>query len=267
MSYLSERTATLGPIGALIPVWTTGVGLSTDRPTSVVRTLGKAKAFRGRASSREWSVSAEFGSSGEMGGLLWLAEYGNPPFVWYPPDAVFGNVLEPAVAGLVSGHHNGLEGALVEVEPGVWVKSAVPDGGIAVSLPFRGGFVDPVPVIPGRTVTISAWLRGTSTRIDVAWRDVSGATISTSAGTASSRPTLYRVSRTLTPPAGAAQVSITLHGDQIAGPTVTFTDKVTPYSSGKGCKRAVVHGLSESLAVVTQQESLSGYSFTVSEVG
>lgn len=267
MSYLSERTATLGPIGALIPVWTTGVGLSTDRPTSVVRTLGKAKAFRGRASSREWAVSAEFGSSGEMGGLLWLAEYGNPPFVWYPPDAVFGNVLEPAVAGLVSGRHNGLEGALVEVEPGVWVKSAVPDGGGAVSLPYRGGALDPIPVITGRPVTVSAWLRGASSRIDVAWRDVSGATISSSAGSASSRASLVRVSRTLTPPAGAVQMTLVFFGDQVAGPSVSLTGSMTPYSPGKGCKRAVVHGLSESLAVVTQQESLSGYSFTVSEVG
>ena len=263
-----KPTAFIGPVGSLVPfLGPSSESISDDRAVSFADTLGRRKAFMGRKSPRTWACELNARYPRELSGLRWLASYGNPPFVWYPPDAVFGNILEPAVAGLVSGRHNGLEGALVEVEPGVWVKSAVPDGGGAVSLPYRGGALDPIPVIPGRPVTVSAWLRGASSRIDVAWRDVSGATISSSTGPASSRPSLVRVSRTLTPPAGAVQMTLVFQCDQVAGPSVSLTGSMTPYSPGKGCKRAVVHGLSESLAVVTQQESLSGYSFTVSEVG
>lgn len=257
----------MGPVGSLIPVWTTGVSSTTERETSLVSTLSRRKAFVGRQAFRDWSVDADFTQANESSGLRWLAEFGQPPFVWYSPDAVFGNILEPAVAGLVSGRHSGLEGALVEVEAGVWVKSAVPDGVSSVSLPYRSGLLDPIPVAPGRPVTVSAWLRGAATRIDVAWRDASGASISSSAGASSSRPSFMRDSRTLTPPAGAVQMTLTLFGDQCAGPAVSLTDAVTPYSPGRGCKRSVPHGLSDSLILVSQQSSLSGFSFTVSEVG
>lgn len=222
----------------------------------------------GRKSSRDWSVDADFTEAGESSGLRWLAEFGRPPFVWYSPDAVFGNILEPAVAGLVSGTHNGLEGALVEVESGIWVKSVIADGTLSVRFPYRSGVVDPVPVVPGRKLTVAGWARGASFRITVFWTGIDGADLGNSVGADLSHSVLTRVSWTLTPPPGAAGMEVRFVGaSQVAGPTVSLTSSVTPYSPGKGCKRAVVHGLSEALVLVTSPASLSSFSFTVSEVG
>lgn len=261
-------TSYIGPVGSLIPVkCPSSLGVSGGRDVSFTRTLGRQKAFMGKAASRTWEASLGLATPGQLAGLQWLADYGTAPFAWYGPDAVARNILEPAVAGLVPGRHSGLEGPMVEVEPGVWVKSAVRDGGTGLSIPLRSGSLDPVPILPGKPVTVSAWLRGTASGIDVAWRDLSGTTVGSSAGPLASRASLTRVSRTLVAPAGAAQVSITFQAEQVAGPAVSLTDKLASYSPGKGCKRAVVHGLSEALVMATDQQAYSSASFTITEVG
>lgn len=261
-------TSYIGPVGSLIPVkCPSSLGVSGGRDVSFTRTLGRQKAFMGKVASRTWEASLGLATPGQLAGLQWLADYGTAPFVWFGPDAVMRNVLDPAVGGLVSGTHSGLEGPLVEVEPDVWVKSAVPNGVSSVALPYRSGFLDPVPVMPGRPVTVSAWLRGSVSRIDIAWRNLAGAILSSSAGTATARPALRRASRTLTPPAGAVQMTVTFFGDQIAGPAISMTDRLTSYSPGKGCGRAVVHGLSEALVMATDQQAYSSASFTITEVG
>lgn len=263
-------TTYLGPVGSLIEIKCPAeLNISGGRAVSLTRTLSRQKAFMARAGSREWSAQlSEATTPGQVSGLSWLAEFGNPPFVWYPPDATVGNILDPAVAALAPARHNGLEGALVEVEPGVWVKSAVPNGSTTLGMPYRGSSLDPIPIIPGRPLTISAWLQGSDAGIGLVWRDIQGNTVS-SGGTRPSQnlAKLTRVSRTVAPPLGAVTVSLILHCQMAAGPAVTLTDAMTPYSPGKGCKRTVIHGLSEAVTLATAKQSMSGYSITVSEVG
>lgn len=262
-------TSYIGPVGSLIPVkCPSSLGVSGGRDVSFTRTLGRQKAFMGKVASRTWDAAlSDATTPGQLAGLRWLADYGTAPFVWFGPDAVMRNMLDPAVGGLVGGTHSGLEGPMVEVEPDVWVKSAVPNGVSSVALPYRSGSLDPVPVMPGRPVTVSAWLRGSVSRIDIAWRNLAGAIVSSSAGTATARPSLQRASRTLTPPVGAVQMTITYFGDQVAGPAVSMTDRLNSYSPGKGCKRVVVHGLSEALVMATADVAYSSASFTITEVG
>lgn len=267
-------TTYIGPVGSLIGIkCPSELSISGGREVTLARTLSRQKAFLARAGFREWSAQLSPATTpGQVAGLAWLAEFGNPPFVWYPPDAVIGNILDPAVAGLVPGRHNGLEGPLVEVEPGLWVKSAMPDGANAVSLPIRSGSLDPIPVIPGEAITVSAWMRGATLDrgqvIALIWRDSQGNSLNTESITVGeSSGSFQRRSVTRTVPVGAAQLTLQFFTAQVGGPAISITDSLRPYSPGKGCVRAVVHGLSEALTLANSQATYSGYSFTVSEVG
>lgn len=267
-----KPTAFIGPVGSLVPfLGPSGESITGGPKVSFSDTLGRRKAFMGRSSPREWSCDLNARYPREVAGLRWLAEFGQPPFVWYPADAVFGNILEPAVAGLVPGRHTGLEGPLVEVEPGVWVKSAMSDAA-NVTLPMLAGSVDPIPVVANHPVTISAWMQGATLsgnreNISVFWRDHAGAVLSSTGTDFASTGGRLRRSVTLVPPQGAVQMTIQFFAVQVCGPTVTLSGRLAPYSPGKGCKRAVPHGLSEALVLVSGDRSLSSYSFTVSEVG
>lgn len=257
----------LGPVGSLIPVKCASTLTSSGgREVSFQDTLGKRKAFLGQVRAREWSVDIGLAKPHELSGLRWLAEYSSGPLVWYSPDAVVGNILTPGQAALIPGTHTGLEGPLVEVEPEVYVKSALPDAASYLNFPYRAGLADPIPVVPGQPVTVSAWLRGES-RITVYWRDINGASLSHDSPATETAPTLTRMSRTLIPPSGAVQMSLALRGAQVAGPAVTLTDRLMPYSPGEGARRVVVHDLADAVIRATQDQQLGSLSFTVSEVG
>ena len=257
----------LGPVGSVIPVkCASRLTSSGGRQVAFQDTLGKRKAFLGRVRARQWDVEIGLAKPHELSGLRWLAENVNSPMVWYPPDAVVGNILTPRQADLTVDTHNGLEGPLVEVEPGVWVKSALPDSAGFFTYPRRRGSLDYIPVLPGQPVTISAWFRGDS-RITVYWRDIAGTSFGNDAGPTESFANLTRMARTVTPPPGAVQMNLALRGAQVAGPAVTLTDRLMSYSPGRGAKRVVAHGLQDAVIRATDQQQLGSLSFTVSEVG
>lgn len=262
----------LGPVGSLIPVkCASQLTVAGGRQVSFTRTLGKQKAFLGKVSAREWSVDIGLAKPHELSGLRWLAENVNSPMVWYAPDAVVGNVLTPDAANFSPESHTGLGGSLVEVESVGHIPSVLADGR-NFSLPWRGGSLDPIPVVPGRPVTVSVWLRGgdvngDQAQISVIWRDIIGSNMNTESTRFPATGELVRRSVTLTPPAGAVSLSLQLWCVQAAGVAVTLTDDVGPYSPGKGARRVIAHGLSESLILVTQDRSISSASFTVTEVG
>ncbi|MGP9490047.1 hypothetical protein ACT3R5_15955 [Glutamicibacter sp. AOP5-A2-7] len=260
-------TSYIGPVGSLIPVkCPSSLSVSGGRGVSFTRTLGRQKAFMGRVTSRTWEATLSAATEPrKMAGLAWLVDYGTPPFVWYGSDAAVGNILEPSVAGLVPTSISGLEGPMVEVEAGVWVKSALPTV-TSVSMPYRGGSLDPVAVVPGVALTVSGWVRGASS-VAVVWRDVLGASMSTVTASFGTSTGLVRRWATFTPPSGAVQMTLQFFCTQLAGPAVSLTDAVAPYVPGKGCKRAVPHGLSEALTMTTRESSMGGYSFTITEVG
>ena len=162
----------LGPVGSIIPVkCASQLTSSGGRQVSFQGTLGKRKAFLGQVRAREWQVDVGLAEPAELSGLRWLAENVNAPMVWYSPDAVVGNILTPAVAALTPETHNGYEGPLVEVEPGVWVKSALPPVGSFISIPRPEGTLSPAPVVAGVPVTASVWGRGSDVRVSMTWRD------------------------------------------------------------------------------------------------
>lgn len=265
-------TTFLGPVGSLIPVkCASRLTSSGGREVSFARTLGKQKAFLGRVSAREWQVDIGLAKPSELSGLRWLAENVNSPMVWYSPDAVVGNILPPAQADLAPGTHRGLEGPLVEVEPGVWVKSVFPDGEAYLQMQRTDGADDFTPVPIGATVTVGLWLRGNTLggrqMVRVRWHDVNGqqvGSVDTDFGVSSG---WARRSVTLTAPPGAALVRVMPYASEIAGPTITLTDRLLPYSSGRGANRVVAHGLTDAVLRATEDQQLQSLSFVVSEVG
>lgn len=221
----------------------------------------------GQVSARQWEANLQWVPAEKLSAIRLVSEFGSEPVAWFPDDAVQANALTPAMAAMEPYTHDGIEGPIVEVEPGVWVKSALPDTSNRVTAPYsRDGTFSRVPVPAGVPVTISGWTIGGSS-IQVFWSDLLGETVDTSQASIGSSAGWVRRHITVTPPAGAAQFSYRFFADRVAGPALTFTDTLGPYAPGKGCHRAVVHGFSESVLRATEDQQGSALSFTVSEVG
>jgi hypothetical protein len=191
--------------------------------------------------------------------------------VWYSPDAVVGNILPPAHADLAPGTHNGLEGPLVEVEQGVWVKSVFSDQFAHPGIQRGSGGYENAPVPAGVPVTCASWMRGNSLSgrqmLRVQWHDSAGGLIG-SVDTDFDVPVGWvRRSVTFTAPVGAASVRVSPHAAQVAGPSITLTDRLMPYSPGKGATKVLAHGLADAVIRATEDQQLESLSFTVSEVG
>ena len=238
----------LGAMGSLIPIKCASQLTSAGgRDVSFTRTLGRQKAFVGRVSAREWSVDIGLARPGELSGLRLIAEYSSDPLVWYPPDATIGNILDPDIADFAPHTHQAIEGPIVEVEPGVWVKSVFPDDANHPFMQRRDNGIYPAPIPSGRDITFSAWLRGATLsnvqRLRVIWRDSTGANIGVSDADFDVSDEFVRRSGTFTPPTGATSVSLYPYAAQIAGPALALTDTLCGYSSGRGATRIGVHGL------------------------
>lgn len=261
-----KSNALLGTLGALVPVERVRpLSVETDRPVSFSDTLGGRKAFMGRRGMRDWSVSIGVMNARRLASVIYQATYGREPLIWFPPGATAGNAFPPDLSNLLPDTHSGSEGGFVEVEAGLFLKSAMPNGSV-VSFPYRRGSLENMPVVPGRPMTVSAWIRG-RTRIAIIWRNQAGSGIRTDVSPLEDTPGLVRKHLTAFPPAGAVQATFQIFCSQIAGLSATFTDKLTPYNLGSGATRVVVHGLGDDMPWIDDQGPLSEIKFTVSEVG
>lgn len=264
-------TTYIGTPGALMKVaCPSRLSSGGGRAVTFEDTQTRRKAFLGRTALREWSVDLSAASPADVAVFEYLADYGTPPFVYYPDDAVLHNVLAPAFAALAPGTHTGLDASLVEVEPGVFVK-AVAASGSNFSFPYRDGLLDAVPIPSGVPLTVSAWMRGGTvsgdTQISVVWRGAAGENITTESTRFPGSAVLARRHVTLTPPPGAATMTFQFWAQQTAGIAVSLTNHLTPYAPGRGARRAVVHGLTRDLLVAYDRLTLESASFTVTEVG
>src|SRR5690625_547507 len=259
-------TTFLGPVGSLIPVKCASTLTSSGgREVSFTRTLGKQKAFFGQVRAREWSVDIGLAKPGELSGLRWLAEYSSSPLVWYSPDAVVGNILTPDQAALEAGKHNGISGPLVQVQPGIFVKSVIRDPD-RLSVQIEPGPDTATPHAANKAVTVSAWVRGDSS-LGVYWRDAEGTSLGLDQPSTVNYGEWTRISRTIMPPPGSAQANLSIRCEQMAGPAVTLTDQLMPYSPGQGSKQVALHGLTGAVIRAYQEHQFQSLSFMVSEVG
>ena len=253
----------LGSPGALVALpYRGGLDVTSDRPVSFVRTLsGKRKALLGARARREWSVSVDLAGSRDVAGLIDVARSGGE-CVWYPADAVAGNLLSPQASGFEDTPSNATGAGLVQLPDGTVAASVLHSGSGRVSI--GGGEV--VPLRPGTPITVGAWALG-GLRFWGTWRDSSGSPITAwSSGNMPFSGWQWR-EYTITPPAGAAGVDIELlYGTQYARPSLAWGAEGRD-RPGRGCQKAIVHGLSEALTVIGSDDSYGSVGLTITEVG
>lgn len=255
----------VGVPGALVELpYRGGLSTTTDRPVSFARTMGgKRKAFMGARGRREWDVSFDLVGSRETAGLVEIARSGRE-VLWYPADAVAGNLLSPQASGFEVTPASAPDAGLVALPDGTVARSVV--SSVVVRPGDAHGNYEMVPVRPGVPVTVGAWSVG-GEWFRGFWRDALGASITNwSTPQASHMGWAWR-ERTLTPPAGAAFIELHLAGgSQYARPSVSWGSSAVD-RPGRGCPKAVVHGLSEALTVINADDAHGSIDVTITEVG
>lgn len=266
-------TVYLGTLGRMVPIYSTpSAQLETEERYSFTRTLeGRRKAQTKPVSRRTWSLNAQFADPREQAALAQFADgtWGPGPFVFVSADAPATNLLTPGAAScdpaLITATAFISNGGPVEVEPGLWVGRSY----LNTSSSINTAFPARTPVIPGRPVTGSAYVRGLGMKLNISFWDAADQFISSAASTGSGSASSWsRLSVTRTPPTNAVRVAVYASGaGRGAAPAVTWSDSALPWSDGHGCDKAVVSSSSRDLAVTGINGTYSNLGFTVSEVG
>ena len=255
----------VGVPGALVALpYRGGLDTSSDRPVSFTRTLGgKRKAFVGARSRREWGVSVDLTGSLVASGLVALAGTAGE-VCWYPADATAGNLLSPQAVSFSPTPNNATDAGFVSLPDGSVARTVASSNTVFVG--DSHGTAERVPVPPGSKVTVGAWGLG-GARFQGLYRDAAGANVGTYLSPAGSHAGWQRRSFTVTPPASAAFIELHLFGGvQYARPTVSW-GTVAVDRPGRGCPRAVVHGLSEALTVIADDDAYGSVDLSITEVG
>ncbi|PWH05190.1 hypothetical protein DEO23_14005 [Brachybacterium endophyticum] len=260
-------TSLIGPRSALFELkYQGGLSTATERPTSFTTTLGgKRKALIGLRGRREWKVSFNPVSSREIAGLIEVARISSS-VLWYPADALGGNMLSPQAVSFESVPSNAAPAGLVALPDGDVAQSIIHTGTGTITIGDAHGTFEGVPVRPGENVTVGAWgLNGT--RFTGFWRDINLASVSSWSTPTQTFTGWQWAHTTLTPPAGAAYLSLAVSaGAQYARPAVRWGSTVTS-GPGKGCPQAIVSDLSEDLTGFDQNGAYGSINATVTEVG
>lgn len=257
----------LGTPGALVALpYRGGLDTSSDRPVSFTRTLGgKRKAFVGARSRREWGVSVDLAGSRVTSGLVALAQSAGE-VMWYPADATAGNLLSPQASSFEVTPANSTDSGFVSLPDGTVAKSVAQAGSSAIGVGAAHGSWEWVPVRPGELLSVGAWGRG-GLRLTGAWRDLAGASVGSFTGPVESFTGWGWRSYTTTAPSNAVYVTLNLSGGtQYARPTVSWGPAAQD-RPGRGCPSAVVHGLSEALTVIANDDAYGSVDVTITEVG
>lgn len=273
-------SAYLGTLGRLIPIYSNpSMDVTPTESYTFVRTLegrvkGQARAVAGR---RTWELSGRHAKASDVGTLEGFAsgEWGMGPFVWVAPDAPAVNLLAPEVA--MCGPLAVFSSTVSRTGPmalgdGIWSGSSLttsdPNGTLWVAASKA-----PVPVLPGQPVTASAYVLGAGAKVRLHWVAADGSAMNgtvTSAGTGTAG-TPQRLHATGTPPVGAVSCTMsTTKALQITRPAITWTDRVFPWGSGRGCLKAVVSATGRTALGASSTNPNGNYSdisFTITEVG
>lgn len=226
---------------------------------------GKRKAFMGARGRREWDVSFDLVGSREVAGLVDVARSAGE-VIWYPADATSGNLLSPQASGFDTAPANASDAGLVQLPDGTVARSVVHTGSGGVNVGGAPGGFESVPVRAGEPITVAAWGLG-GLRLTGAWRDAAGANIGGFGQAAQSFSGWQYRSYTATPPEGAVAAQLILTtGTQYARPSVSWGPSAVD-RPGRGCPKAVVHGLSEALTVINTDDAYGSIDVTITEVG
>ena len=265
----------LGALGRLVPIRCASsqqVGHG-DRYSTLETLEGRVKAQVRPVRRREWSVGfGDLTSAEDASKLLEFVEgaWGSGPFRFVPTEAPTTNMCTPAQsvlhpsAGTETGYGARFGGPML-TEDG-WIPSSIvnPDPSRLV---YVG--VNFIPVMPGTTITVAAYVLGIDASTQVYFFDNAGGQVgnfeSARIGTADAA---VRAAVTVEVPEGAATARIYARRSvQVGRPSLTWTDEVMPWITGRGCEKAILRDVSESLVYVKSDKTYESMAFTVTEVG
>lgn len=269
--------AFIGPLGGLIEAtqWQENQSVSTGTDPSFFTGLDGARtAFvqppAGRT-LREWSVSMSKARPEQAAAFQALAmgAMGIGPFVFADPLAQVTNLLTPRESLVDPVTLSGGVSQSRTVVPGLGsMPAALTSAGTTAR--FGAG----TPALPGRAVTVSAWVVSPqSVTVTAQCMTASGSWTNGASATATALAGGRWVSATVTPAAGSAQVELRIQSgnrDTVACPAISWTRQPMVWSPGRGAKDVVVHGLEESFDRASPRPHGStwlDYSATVTEVG
>lgn len=269
--------AFIGPLGGLIEAtqWQEKQSVSTGASPSFFTGLDGARtAFvqpvAGRV-LREWDVSMS-GADPERAAAfqaLVLGAYGVGPFLLVDPLAQVTNLLTPRQSLVDPVTLSGGVSQARAVVPGLGsMPAALTSAGAAAR--FGAG----TPALPGRAVTVSAWVVSPqSVTVTAQCMTASGSWTNGASATATALAGGRWVSVTVTPAAGSAQVDLRIQSgnrDTVACPAITWTRQPMGWSPGRGAAQVVVSGLREDFDRADPHaggERRIDYTATVTEVG
>lgn len=245
-------TGWFGSPGALVPVtpYRGGISESSSRTVTEKITFAGTRHLQvGGGSARSWDLSVA-GTPAQLAPLK-FASTTAVPWVWVSPAAQASNLLTPGQSMFADGEvayaggASSRSGALVVGDTATVRWSGGPLGGQINVTGDR-----PVPVRVGVPVTVSVWAQRagaqTSARLSYWFRDATGAQVEASTLSGSSSDALVRRSWTLTPPAGAATISVMIRDAAVlAMPQVTWGGSQAPWADGRGVHRVAVTDWSE----------------------
>lgn len=229
---------------------------------------GKRKAEIVPGGRRTWDVqTSDATSPAESATLQEFANgsWGRGPFWFLSADALTTNILPP----ITSVFGSFVDGGPLPLEGGGWAPIGMRlAGGGAGVIQFVASSQDP-PVIPGRTVTASAYVLGSAAYVTVQFFTAAGTLLtSLSSAPVSAASVARRVSVSAEVPFNAATARVTARDATTAArPAVTWTDSVQPYGDGQGCPKAVVHAVTRDVRLTVPGATYLNLGFTVTEVG
>lgn len=265
----------LGALGRLVPIRCASSQQMNhgDRYSTMETLEGRVKAQVRPVRRREWSVGfGDLTTAEDASKLLEFAEgaWGPGPFRFVPTEAPTTNMCTPAQsvchpsAGTEHGWGARFGGPMLS-EDG-WIPSSIVNPNPA-QLIYLG--VNFIPVIPGTTVTVAAYVLGVDASTQVYFFDNAGGPVGNfESERIRTADAAVRAAVTVTVPEGAATVRIYARRSvQAARPSLTWTDEVRPWTTGRGCENAVLREVSESLVYVKSDKTYESMAFTVTEVG
>lgn len=266
-------TAYLGGLGRLVPVsCPSSLAHEFVRPATDRVTLGGRRTVRMAVRGhRSWSVSTSAASPLELAGLAAVArgDFGPGPFWWLDEWAQQSNLLDPRDAAIEVPWGASTLGGPVALPGGPVVERHVRTGSALdnwSTSPF--GDYSRAPVIPGRDVTVSAWLDSAAKGLRYWFQDVARATVGTVGVVSGTASGWHRVARTVSVPDGAASVVLGQAGTGgLAAPAVTWTSEVREYGPGAGARHVVVTGYGQDVLAAWKGAMYSDQSYQIMEVG
>ena len=196
-------------------------------------------------------------------------DWGVGPWWWLSPWAVGANALTPAgsllkYADLVAGVSLG---GPVQVEGGVWLPSSATASAATSNAIARSATSGIVPCPAGSPVSAGLFV-SQGQRLRLTFFNTSNVSVgSITSDVAGAGTALRRVTVSGSAPSNTATVRVDVVGiGQVAGASLTFTRKPSPWTLGDGCDQVIVESETRDIDVIVEQP-WANQSYTIKEVG